>query len=121
VTGFTAVRRERGGVMRRVQAAALLLPLIIVCVVPLLQGCAGTGRGLAIPDDPNLIRNEIREIDNEIAQTEEMLKGARAELQIDDSTAIREQIREYEIDLIHLDSRKRALEERLAELDKGGS
>jgi hypothetical protein len=106
--------------MRRVPANALSVVLVCVCAL-LIQGCAGTGQGLAIPDDPQLIRNEIAEIDNEITNTEEMLKAARAELQIDDSTIIREQIRGHETNLIHLESRKRALEERLAELAGQGN
>jgi hypothetical protein len=106
--------------MRRVQVTAVSLVLVVAFAL-LLQGCAGTGRGLAIPDDPALIRNEIAEIDNDIANTQEMLKGARAELQIDDSTIIRDQIREHEMNLIHLESRKRALEERLADLEGTGA
>ena len=107
--------------MRRVQAAALLLVLVAACT-PLIEGCAGTGQGLATPDNPLLIRNEIAEIDNDIMNTQEMLKGSRAELQIDDSTLIRQQIREHEVSLIHLESRKRALEQRLREIEaEGGS
>lgn len=105
--------------MRRVQAAALLLVLAVGCTL-LAQGCAGTGQGSSIPNDPRMIRNEIAEIDNEITNTHEMLKASRAELQIDDSTLIRDQIREHEMNLIHLESRKRALEQRLAELEAGG-
>ena len=102
--------------MRRVQVTALSL-VLVAAFASLFQGCAGTGQGgLAIPDDPALIRNEIAEINTEILNTQEMLKAARAELQIDDSTIIRDQIRNHEMNLIHLESRKRALEERLAEL-----
>lgn len=107
--------------MRRVQASALLLVLVAACTL-LIGGCAGTGQGLAIPDNPLLIRNEIAEIDNDITNTQEMLKGSRAELQIDDSTLIRQRIREHEVNLIHLESRKRALEQRLREIEaEGGS
>lgn len=106
--------------MRRFQAIVLSCVLLGACVL-LLHGCAGTGQTLAVPDDPVLIRNELAEIDTEITNTEEMLKGARAELQIDDSSIIRDQIREHEMNLIHLESRKRALEERLAELGAGGA
>ncbi len=107
--------------MRRVQAAALLLVLVAACTL-LVEGCAGTGQEWATPDNPLLIRNEIDEIDNEITNTKEMLKGSRAELQIDDSTLIRQQIREHEVNLIHLESRKRALEQRLREIEaEGGS
>jgi hypothetical protein len=104
--------------MRPVQATALLLLLVSACVL-LLQGCAGTGQTLTVPDDPVLIRNEIADITNEITNTEEMLKASRAEIQIDDSSIIREQIREHEMNLIHLQSRKRALQERLAEIEAG--
>jgi len=107
--------------MRRVKAAVLLLVLLGTCA-PFIQGCAGTGRGLSIPDDPAVIRSEIRDIENEIVNTREMIKASKAELQIDDSTLIRDQIRDHEMNLIHLESRKRALEERLADLEAvGGS
>jgi len=105
--------------MRRVQAVALFLVLVAACSL-FVQGCAGTGGGTGIPNDPAMIRNEIAEIDNEIINTHEMLKASRAELQIDDSTIIRDQIREHEMNLIHLESRKRALEERLADLEAEG-
>jgi hypothetical protein len=104
--------------MRRVQAAALILLLASACVL-VVQGCAGTGKTLAVPDDPVLIRSEIADITTEITNTEEMLKASRAELQIDDSSIIRSQIREHETNLIHLESRKRALEQRLAEIEAG--
>jgi hypothetical protein len=104
--------------MRRVQAAALTLLLASACVL-VVQGCAGTGNTLTIPDDPVLIRNEIADINTEITNTEEMLKASRAELQIDDSSIIRTQIREHETNLIYLRSRKKALEQRLAEIEAG--
>lgn len=105
--------------MRRVKATVPLLVLFTACAL-FIQGCAGTGQGLALPDDPDLIRNEIAEIENEITNTHEMLKASKAELQIDDSTIIRDQIREHEMNLIHLESRKRALEQRLADLEAAG-
>jgi type IV pilus biogenesis protein CpaD/CtpE len=105
--------------MRCDTAAVPLLVVAAACVL-LMQGCAGTGQGSNIPDDPRMIRNELAEIENEIVNTEEMLKASRAELQIDDSMIIREEIREHEMNLIHLESRKKALEERLRELEPQG-
>lgn len=105
--------------MRCDKAAVPLLVVAVACVL-WMQGCAGSGQGSSVPDDPRMIRNELAEIENEIVNTEEMLKASRAELQIDDSAIIREDIREHEMNLIHLQSRKKALEERLRELGAQG-
>lgn len=102
--------------MRRDMVAVPLFVLAAACIM-LIQGCAGSGQGMTVPNDPRMIRKEIVEIENEITNTREMLKASQAELQIDDSTLIRDEIRGHEMNLIHLESRKRALEERLRELE----
>jgi uncharacterized protein YhaN len=94
--------------------------VVAVLAAVLLSGCAGT-RSQTLPDDPRLIRNEIEEIGLDMRNTEEMLKGSRAQLQIEDSQELRNEIRRLEMELYELESQKRALEERLAELEAGGS
>ena len=109
-----------GGTMRY-QARGVTVALLVAFAGLLFAGCAGTRTTAGdIPDDPVLIQKELIEIDNDIRNTEEMIKGSKAQLQIDDNTAIREDIRELEMHLIHLESQKRALEERLAEIKAQG-
>lgn len=100
--------------MRRRFGAVLMLLLGVLGLV-FAAGCAGT-MSEEISSDPELIRKEITEIDIEMRNTEELIKGSKAQLQIDDSQDLRGEIRTLEMNLIHLESRKRALEERLAEL-----
>jgi septal ring factor EnvC (AmiA/AmiB activator) len=83
----------------------------------LAAGCAGTRSGSDVPDDPVLIRKELVEIERDMQNTEEMIKGSKAQLQMDDSQELRDEIRSLEMSLIHLESQKRALEERLTELE----
>ncbi len=100
--------------MRRRVGAVLMLLLGILGLV-LAAGCAGT-MSEETTNDPELIYKELTEIDVDMRNTEELIKGSKAQLQIDDSLELRSEIRTLEMNLIHLDSRKRALEERLAEL-----
>jgi septal ring factor EnvC (AmiA/AmiB activator) len=103
--------------LARVAIAALLLAFAWL----LFAGCAGTrSTNEDIPDDPVLIQKELVEIRQDMRNTEEMIKGTKAQLQIDDNQAIRDEIRSLEMHLIHLESQKRALEERLAEIDASG-
>jgi len=104
--------------MRRVTAVVPLL-LVVALGLPSLLGCAGT-RGEEIPDDPVMIQKELAEIEVDIANAEEMLKGSKAQLQIEDNQDLRNEIRSIEMDLYHLKARKRALEERLDELAAEG-
>ena len=97
---------------RAVAAFAILLtvlPLALAC------GCAGT-RSEEVSNDPVLIRKEIAQLEMEISNTGELIKGTKAEIQVEDSQNLREELRALEMELIYLESRKRALEERLAEL-----
>ena len=104
--------------MRR-RTTAVVLPLLAVLGLLLLAGCVGTGGG-STPDDPKLIRDELEDIRVETANTEELLKGSKAQLQVEDSQVLRDNIRSLEMNLIHLESRERALEERLQELAAEG-
>ncbi len=105
----------------RQRTGAIAGALLLVLGLLLIAGCAGTGGG-GISSDPRLINNELEEIETDIAIAEEMLKGSRAQLQIEDSTELRSQIRTLEMDLYELRARKAALGERLKELEaEGGS
>ncbi len=97
----------------------LFVPALLVLALLLQSGCAGTG-GIGVPDDPGLIRKELVEISQDIGNTEEMLKGSRAQLQMDDGQELRSSIRTLEMELQKLQSQKAALEERLTELGSGG-
>jgi septal ring factor EnvC (AmiA/AmiB activator) len=102
--------------MRRYAALTLLcVALGLLC----LAGCAGT-RTEEFPNDPTIIRHELEEIANDIANTKEILKGSKAELQIEDSMDLRNQIRSLEMELYELESRKASLEQRLRELQAQG-
>lgn len=98
---------------RRVGAVAMLI--VMVLGLALAAGCAAT-RTDELPDDPDLIQKELVQIRMEIRNTEELIKGSKAQLQIDDNQELRSELRSLETELIHLESRQRALEERLAEL-----
>jgi septal ring factor EnvC (AmiA/AmiB activator) len=93
--------------------AALVLGVAALLVV---LGCAAT-KPEDMPGDPKLIRDEITKITAEISNTEEMLKGSRAQLQVDDSQDLRDEIRRYEAEIGQLKSRRTALEQRLRELE----
>jgi septal ring factor EnvC (AmiA/AmiB activator) len=88
---------------------------LALLALSLLFGCAAT-KPADLPGDPKLIRDELSEIQSEIANTEEMLKGSRAQLQIDDSQDLRSEITTLEAQLGHLKARRTALEQRLKEL-----
>jgi septal ring factor EnvC (AmiA/AmiB activator) len=101
--------------MKRIAWLPVLLGLLGVVVI---AGCAGTQGGGDLPNDPQLIKKEISQIDQDIANTEEMLKGSRAELQIEDSQTLRDEIRSLDAKLAQLHSQKKALEQRLREIEK---
>jgi chromosome segregation ATPase len=101
--------------MKRAKGLPLLLGLLAVVV---LAGCAGTQGGGDLTNDPVLIKKEITQIDDDILNAEEMLKGSKAELQVQDSNTLRDQIRSLEARLAQLRSQKKALETRLRELEK---
>jgi septal ring factor EnvC (AmiA/AmiB activator) len=90
-----------------------------LAALSLLAGCAAT-KPADLPGDPKLIRDELSEIQNEIANTEEMIKGNRAQLQVDDSQDLRNEITTLEAQLGQLKSRRTALEQRLRELGAAG-
>jgi len=100
---------------RRTVATCLLVAMLAVLILP---GCAGTRTAHGEnASDPLLIRHRIEDIDHEIANTEEYLKGSKAELQINDSQELRNQIRQYEMELYELRARKASLQEQLRELE----
>lgn len=102
---------------RRIRSLYVLV--LALLAVSLLLGCAAT-KTKDMPGDPKLIRDELSEIQNEIANTEEMLKGSRAQLQVDDSQDLRGEISALEAELGQLKSRRVALEQRLKELGAAG-
>lgn len=102
--------------MKRVESLPLLLLGLFVVVV--LAGCAGTQGGGDVTGDPTLIKKEIRQIDDDILNAEEMLKGSKAELQVQDSNTLRDEIRSLEARISQLRSQKKALETRLLEIEK---
>jgi type IV pilus biogenesis protein CpaD/CtpE len=97
----------------RVRSIGTLALGVVALVV--LVGCAAT-KPEDMPGDPKLIRAEIARITEEIANTEEMIKGSRAQLQVEDSQDLRDEIHRYEAEVGQLKSRRAALEQRLKEL-----
>lgn len=101
----------------------LAILLLVACVVA-TSGCAGTKTSksddLEGYSNPELIRKEIAEIDNDIANVEEMYKASLTELQMEENMDLRREVNRLWIELEHLRSRKAALEERLAELEAQG-
>ena len=104
--------------MKRHKTTALVL--LFALFVALAVGCAATNSGGNTSDDPRSIHNELEEIRSDINNTQEWLKGSKAELQIEDSQDLRNEIRRLEMDLYELRARERALEERLQELEAAG-
>lgn len=103
--------------MGRYAAFALLfVALGLLC----LTGCAGT-RSQEFPNDPVIIRHQLEDINSDILNAKELLKGSKAELQIEDSQDLRNEIRSLEMELYQLESQKAALEQRLRELAAQGS
>lgn len=100
---------------------AVPMVLLAVFALSLIAGCAGTTGGREMSDDPVLIEKELLEISNDMENTEEMIKGSRAQLQYEDSQDLRDNIRQLEMRLLSLESQKRALEERLTELEASGT
>ena len=99
---------------RRVGSVAVFL-LAAVCIVAAV-GCAAT-MGSETSSNPELIRKEIEEIDNDILNAEEMYKASLTQLQMEESTALRREVNRLWVEQEHLRSRKAALEQRLAELE----
>ncbi|MBD3348519.1 MAG: hypothetical protein GF400_04910 [Candidatus Eisenbacteria bacterium] len=104
----------------RYPARVFAIAVLVAVSCAVVSGCAGSRGGGDIPDDPVLIRKELVEIERQIQNTEEILKGSKAQLQMDETQELREEIRSLEMDLIHLESQQRALEERLEELKAEG-
>jgi septal ring factor EnvC (AmiA/AmiB activator) len=104
--------------MRRLTTPTALALLLVLALL-LLGGCAGKDQS-NIPDDPRLVYKELYEIDVDIANTEEILKGSKAQQQIDDSAELREEIRRLEMELYELRAQRMALQERLDELEAEG-
>jgi len=102
---------------RRIGTVAAFL-LAAVCIVA-ASGCAGS-KGSDVPDNPELIRNEIVEIENDILNLEEMYKAKLTVLQMEEDANSRSEVNRMWVDLEYLRSRKAALEERLAELEAEG-
>lgn len=73
-----------------------------------------------MPTSPDLLRKEIVEIENDILNAEEMYKAKLTELQMEEDAGLRTEVNRLWIELEHLRSRKTALEERLAEIERGG-
>jgi len=104
--------------MRRLTTPTALALLLVLGLL-LLGGCAGKDNSNLV-DDPRLVYKELYEIDTDIANTQEMLKGTKAQQQIDDSAELRDEIRRLEMELYELEAQKAALHERLDELEAEG-
>jgi septal ring factor EnvC (AmiA/AmiB activator) len=100
---------------RTIVLAAVLIAATCMLVV---VGCAGTRAVTTASENPEMIRKEIREIDNDIRNTEEMYKASLTQLQMEESVALRREVNRLWVDLEHLKSQKAALEKRLAELEE---
>jgi len=98
-------------------AALVALAALGVAIVLLVAGCAGTQARGEVPDDPEFIRKEIGELDSDINNAEELIKGYKAELNQKENAELRGQIREMEMQLYELRAQKAALEERLMEIE----
>ena len=99
---------------RRVGSVAVFL-LAAVCIVA-AGGCAGTTVSSDALSNPEFVRREIEEIDNDILNAEEMYKASLTALQMDESTELRRDVNRLWVELEHLRSQKAALEQRLGEL-----
>ena len=100
-----------------------VVPVILLMALglALAAGCAGTRGTRDLPDNPVLIQKELVEIEQDMGNVGEMIKGTKAQLQFEDGQNLRENLRALEMELIHLESQKRALEERLAEIEASGT
>jgi hypothetical protein len=101
---------------RTSRSVAVLLAAVCIAVV---VGCAGTtpGGGGDFPNDPELLRKEIVEIDSDILNMEEMYKASLTQMQMEEDAELRREVNEMWMDLEELRARKAALEERLAEIE----
>ncbi len=98
---------------RGVTVAAFLLAA--VCIIA-AGGCAGS-RGSEVPNDPDLIRRDISDLDQDILNAEEMYKASLTQLQMEETSDLRREVNVLWIELEHLRSQKAALEERLKEIE----
>ncbi len=106
--------------MRQKRSVVALVLVSLVGLV-LLAGCAAkTGGDGEFPDDPKLLQNELERVTMDLENVEEMLVANKVEQQMEDGDAIRQIIRELEMDLYNLRGQKAAIEERLAELKAAG-
>ncbi len=101
--------------MRR-RTCAVLVMLVVASSLLLFAGCASQESGGNIPDNPELMQRQIRDLDTDIANVEEMLKGALAERQIEDGAELRSRIQGLEMERYQLLSQRAALVERYREL-----
>lgn len=100
---------------RTSRSIAVLLVTVCIAVV---AGCAGTTPGGGdFSNDPELLRKEIVEIDNDILNMEEMYKASLTQMQMEEDAELRREVNEMWMDLEELRARKAALEERLAEIE----
>jgi predicted nuclease with TOPRIM domain len=99
---------------RRAVTVAVFL-LAAVCIIA-VSGCAGT-TGSEVPNDPDLIRRDISDLDQDILNAEEMYKAGLTELQMEETSDLRREVNRLWIELEHLRSQKAALEQRLGELE----
>ena len=99
---------------RRVATVAVFL-LAAACIIA-TSGCAGTA-DTEVRNDPNLIRRDISDLTQDIANSEEMYKARLTALQMDEDTDLRREVNRLWIELEHLRSQRAALQERLAELE----
>ena len=66
--------------------------------------------------NPEFIRREIEEIDNDILNAEEMYKASLTALQMEESMELRRDVNRLWVELEYLRSQKAVLEQRLGEL-----
>lgn len=99
---------------RRVATVAVFL-LAAVCIIA-TSGCAGT-KGSEAPNDPDLLRRDISDLEQDILNAEEMYKAGLTELQMEETSDLRREVNRLWIELEHLRSQKAALEQRLEEIE----
>ena len=99
----------------RQRTCAVLVMLVVGSGVLFFAGCASQEGG-NLPDDPEVMQRQIRDLDTDIANTQEMLKGALAERQVEDSMELREYIQGLEMELYQFESQRAALVERYRDL-----
>ena len=102
--------------MRRCAALAALAALGVMIAL-LFAGCAGQQVEQGTQDDPHFIRKEIGDIEGDISNVEELIKGYKAELNQKESAELRTEIRTLEMQLYELRAQKASLEERLLEIE----